>query len=68
MALSQSSVVRLAGVLSPEFNKFLSEEYSDRLNEVLADAANEFLDRELGEVDDDLFYDLALYLMDLAAL
>lgn len=68
MAISQSSVQEIAEVLSVDFNEYLQDTYGLALNELLADAANNFIDGELGEVDDDLFYDLALALMDRATL
>ena len=68
MAISQSSVQEIAEVLSIDFNEYLQDTYGLALNELLADAANNFIDGELGEVDDDLFYDLALALMDRATL
>ena len=64
MSLSSRSIERLAGALQEDFSVFLGTEYADRLNEVLSDAVVEFLDNELGEVDEVLYYDLALLLLD----
>jgi len=67
MAIAQSSVQEIAEVLSVDFNEYLQDTYGLALNELLATAANNFIDAELGEVEDDLFYDLALALMDRAS-
>lgn len=64
MSLSSRSVARLADALQDDFSVFLGTEYFDRLSELLADAATEFIDRELGEVDDELYYDLAMSLLE----
>jgi len=64
MALSRQSIKRIADVLQEDFSVFLHTEFEDRLSEVLSDAVVAFLERELGEVDDDLYYDLALLLLD----
>ncbi len=68
MALSLRSVDQLTTALSDDFNEYLAVNYGDQLNEILANAANNFLQESLGEVEDDLFYDLALGLMDSAEL
>lgn len=67
MAIAQSSITEIAEVLSIDFNEYLQDTYGLALNELLADAASNFIEAELGEVEDDLFYDLALALMDRAA-
>lgn len=63
MAFSPETVDRLAAAMSEDFNVFLQTERFDELSELFADAANDFITRELGGVDDVLFYDLALALM-----
>ena len=63
MALSAQSVTQIADVLAEDFNVFLQTERSGELNELLADAARDFIAAELGDVDDDLYYELALQLM-----
>jgi len=63
MTIAQSSIEGIAEALSVDFNVFLQDTYGLELNELLATAASRFLDEELGEIDDDLFYDLALELI-----
>ena len=64
MALSSRSVSRLADSLQEDFTKFLSDEYFDELSELLSEAATAFLDKEIGKIDDELYYDLALCLIE----
>ena len=64
MALSSRSVARLADSLQGDFRTFLGTEYFDELSELLSEAATAFIDRELGEVEDELYYDLALCLIE----
>ena len=68
MAIAQSSIQSIADTLSGEFSEYLSENYSLELNEILATAADNFIEKQLGEVEDAFFYDLALALMDRAVL
>lgn len=64
MALSSRSVSRLADSLQEDFTQFLSDEYFDELSELLSEAATAFLDKEIGKIDDELYYDLALCLIE----
>ena len=64
MALSSRSVSRLADSLQDDFVKFLGDEYFDELSELLSEAANAFIDKEIGKIDDELYYDLALCLIE----
>ena len=64
MALSSRSVSRLADSLQEDFVKFLGDEYFDELSELLSEAANAFIDKEIGKIDDELYYDLALCLIE----
>ena len=56
MALSSRSVSRLADSLQEDFVKFLGDEYFDELSELLSEAANAFIDKEIGKIDDELYY------------
>lgn len=63
MALSQQSVERIADTLADDFSCFVQCERFDALSELLAGAADEFIGRELGELDEQLYLDLAYALM-----
>ena len=63
MALSAESVLALADALNPEFIRFIQETREQELGELLADAASDFISDNLGEVDDELFYELASQLV-----
>ena len=63
MALSQQSVERIADTLAEDFSVFLNTERFDEISELLASAADEFVGRELGELDEQLYVDLALALV-----
>ena len=63
MSLSARSVQQIANVLSEDFNCYLQSYYDQQIGELLANAATEFIAQEMGEVDDDLFYELATNLV-----
>ena len=63
MALSQQSVERIADTLAEDFSVFLNTERCEQIDELLASAADEFVGRELGELDEQLYVDLAVALM-----
>ena len=65
MSLSDRSVLELADSLREDFSVFLntSPVYEQRLAEVLADAVNDFLDKELGQIDEELALDIAVELV-----
>ncbi|QBP06081.1 hypothetical protein [Synechococcus phage S-B68] len=61
MSLSKESINGIAESLAPEFVAYLgTDPVYERLSEVLSDAVSAFIDEKLGEIDDELYYDLAL--------
>lgn len=64
MTLSRRSVELLGTALRSDFIDFLETKYFNELSELMSSAASEFIDEELGEVDDELFYDLAMALIE----
>jgi len=62
MALSNITISRLAGVLKEDI---INEIYgSEKYVEIMTDLISEALEKKLGKCDEDLFFELAMCLMD----
>jgi hypothetical protein len=62
MALSNSTVSKLADALAPEVidHIYMSDRWVEFMHEVVPDAVKE----KLGDLDDDLMFDLSMMIMD----
>ena len=62
MALSAKCVSQMADALKEEIIEhiYMSEKY----NEVMHDLVSEALDQQLGEIDEDLFFELGMCIVD----
>ena len=62
MALSNSTIHKLAAALTPEVIEFIYKD--ERWVEFMMEMVPEFLDKQMGEMDDDLMVELSQCIMD----
>lgn len=62
MSLSNSTIQKLAAALTPEVIEFIYKD--ERWVEFMMEMVPEFLDKQMGEMDDDLMVELSQCIMD----
>ena len=63
MALSANSVLALSDALCYDFVRYVRETSDQELSELLAEAASDFIAESIGDVDDELYYEVASQLV-----